>query len=198
MDYINYKSDIYACASIARKNGLVPVVDFVLATIRQEFTQVPQILEKWANQGTAASTMWGLKRDGWRYVREHESRLQSLVHYAVDSDDPVDAIDTLLEIPGLNTVKAAFVAQLYGLNVGCIDTHNAAIYDVDPASWVVSPTASARLRLAKIQSYVDFCQSVGPSEKWWGVWCEFMSAKYDSAFPTPEHVSRLHEKCLLI
>lgn len=196
---IHYGAEIKRCRDIIlndERDGFIRSIDFVLATIQQQFHTVPNILFNWKTYGTDHPTMWGMKKDGWLYVREHQNRLYTLMQYAVDKRDPVEAIDTLLEIPGLNTVKAAFVAQLHGLDVGCLDTHNAALYDVNPTAWNVTSKLSARLRLAKIESYVEFCRKIGPSYMWWGNWCEFMANKYPNNFEDADEVSHLHHQAL--
>ena len=199
--YNDYKSDIRACRDYLQLedgNGLIKCVDFVLATIQQQFHTVPNILHEWKDQGENAATCWGMKKDGYLYIRRNLHRLHALVRYEVDQNDPVGVMDTLLEVPGLNTIKAGFVAQMYGLNVGCLDTHNEKLYDTDAASFYITQGLSARLRIARIESYVDFCNRIGPAEAWWGRWCEFMAAKYPQHYDLAEEVSDQHLRCLRI
>ena len=108
----------------------------------------------------------------------------------------MDFIDTMLEVPGLNVVKAAFVGQLYGLPVGCLDTHNAELYQTSPQAFYVTQQLSARLRLHKIQTYVDFTQGVGSSEMWWANWCELVALRYPQHYDVGLDVSGQHVECL--
>lgn len=197
--YSEYRSDIKACKDyieMYETQGLIRAVDFVLATIQQQFHTVPNILRDWRHIGEQSSTCWGMKKEGYLYVREHVNRLHALISFEVRNDDPVAVIDTLLEVPGLNTVKAAFVAQLYGLNVGCLDTHNETLYDTDAKAFYITSQLSAKLRAARIESYVDFCNRIAPSYVWWGRWCEFMAAKYPQHYDLADEVSGQHLECL--
>jgi hypothetical protein len=195
----NYKRDINRCASNLKLDageGLIRCVKFVLATIQQQFHTVPAALSEWDRLGHDAESMWGMKKDGVKHIETHSDRLYGLLSYAIEREDPVDAIDTLLEVPGLGVVKAAFVAQLYGLNVGCLDTHNENLYNTTAQSFYVPSNLSARLRLRRIEAYVTFTQGVGTSEHWWTVWCEFMASKYPQHYDDGEEVSIQHVNCL--
>lgn len=194
------QKDIEACKDVLElqgSNGLLKAVDFVLATIQQQFHTVPNALEEWEELGVLAPSMWGMKMDGWVYIRNNKDRLYALTQNAVANNDEVDFIDTLLEVPGLGVIKAAFVAQLYGLNVGCLDTHNETLYCADAMTFYVPARLSARLRLERISSYVDFTQRIGGSSDWWGNWCLFMAEKYPQHYADAEAVSEQHIQCLL-
>jgi hypothetical protein len=195
----NYQRDINRCHAnleLDGSEGLIRCVKFVLATIQQQFHTVPAALSEWNRFGHDAATMWGMKLDGVRHIEQHSDRLWALLSYAVENEDPADAIDTLLEVPGLGVVKAAFVAQLYGLNVGCLDTHNEMLYDTDARTFYIPSNLSARLRLRRIEAYVTFTQGIGTSEHWWSVWCEFMASKYPQHYDCGEDVSIQHVNCL--
>lgn len=175
--------------------GLVAVVDFALATIQQQFPTVPSILAEWRVNKTDARSMFASKRDGWRYVREHQSRLWALLQHHSRELDTVGAIDTLLEIPGLGTVKAGFVAQMLGFEVGCIDSQNQILYDVNPAPFAIREGMTARTRLRKIEGYVQLCASLGGSLALWTNWCNYIGDKY-SSFDSGWDVSSLHCECI--
>ena len=194
---------------LTHQRGLIDAVDFVLATIQQHFSTIPQILGEWMHYESELAicvnprdaekpgTLWGMKELGFQHIREHHDRLAALVRHGAKTGDAVEVIDTLIEIPGLNTVKAAFVAQLCGLDVGCIDTHNAAIYDVDVASFAVNASTSARTRIAKIEAYVALCRELGGAEYLWDTWCEFIAIKYHGHYRDAEHVSAQHVHCIV-
>lgn len=175
--------------------NLETIVDFTLATIQQQFFTVPDILREWRLEGTDSPRMWGMKADGYTYIRANSNRLHTLLAYYDRTADPVGAIDTLLEIPGLNTVKAGFVAQLLGFEVGCIDSQNQKLYNVDVKDFVITPAHTARTRLRKIESYVRLCDDLGGPVTLWRNWCHFIGNKYDY-FGGDEHaVSKLHVDC---
>jgi hypothetical protein len=193
----DYRTDMLHCSdAIQDSDDFIDTVDFVLATIQQQFHTVPAILSDWKQNGVEAATMWGMKLNGWSYVRLHKERLWSLVEYDRDADNTHGVIDTLLEIPGLNVTKAAFIAQLMGMEVGCIDTHNATLYDLNPETWFVRAGCSASLREAKINNYIDMCRQLGGSKKLWAVWCQFVAELYPVHFLNGRAVSRQHVLCL--
>jgi len=176
--------------------ALIPVVDFTLATIQQQFHTVPQILREWRELKLDAPTMFSFKKEGYQHVRHNSARLFTLLRHAINNEDPVDAIDTLLEIPGLGTVKAGFVAQLLGFEVGCIDGQNATLYDVDVSEFVIRDGMKASTRLRKIRSYVQLCEELGGSRVLWDNWCELIGQKY-SSFDDWQSVSALHTECII-
>ena len=186
-----YKSDIEIikrCYMHQPGDTLESVVRFVLATIQQQFHTVPNILDQWAEHGLKSPTMWGSKKKGVKYI----AKMKHYMAGALTDADAVDAIDTLLQIPGLNTVKAAFVAQLLGFEVGCIDVHNARIHGVNVQSFAVSSKLKAKTRLAKISAYVELCRGLGGSEVLWDQWCHLIADKQHSHFEDADAVSRLH------
>jgi len=172
---------------------LEQTVRFVLATIQQQFSTVEDILHTWALQGEMAPTMWGAKRKGVRYIEKHSQELAA----KLKGCDTVEAVDTLLTVPGLNTVKASFVAQCLGFGVGCIDTHNARIHGVNVKSYAVTKNLTAKTRLAKIKSYIALCQGLGGSAVLWDSWCELIADKQSAHFDDAEAVSAYHSHCIL-
>jgi hypothetical protein len=164
------------------------VVRFVLATIQQRFHTVPLILDEWDRLGTKAPTMFGSKRRGVRYIakRKHDIAAQLL------SADRVAAIDILLTIPGLGVIKASFVAQMLGFDVGCIDTHNARMYGVKVASFNVNNKHTAKTRLAKIKAYCAMCDGLGGTKHLWDTWCELIADTQSVHFTDAIDVSEMH------
>ena len=186
-----YKEDIKIiklCYMHQPGDTLESVVRFVLATIQQHFNTVPNVLDQWAEHGLKSPTMWGMKTKGVKYIAKHKHDIAA----ALTDTDVVDAIDTLLQIPGLNTVKAAFTAQLLGFEVGCIDSHNARIHGVNVQSFAITGKLKARTRLAKISAYVELCRGLGGSEVLWDQWCHLIADRQHSQCEDAEAVSRLH------
>lgn len=206
--YTNHVPKIRQAFESDPKLYLVRVVDFVLATIQQRFHTVQSILDDWHDWEaelkehvserdlSPPGTLWGMKRDGFQYVRQEADRLAGLLTYALARNDAVDAIDTLLEVPGLGIAKSGFVAQLLGLPVGCLDTHNLRIYDIAPEAFSYVPKR-AKDRLALIESYVNLCASLGGSEALWDRWCHFIAVEQSEHFYRAEDVSDEHVVCIL-
>lgn len=176
---------------------LVQVVDFVLATIQQRFHTVQDILDTWHEweaggfEKERPGTLWGMKHHGFQYVRHHKERLSALLLHALERGDAVDAIDTLLEVPGLGIAKSGFVAQLIGFRVGCLDTHNLEIYEIAPETFATYPKR-ASARLALIESYVTLCEQLGGSEALWDRWCHLIADQQALYFDSADDVSDAH------
>lgn len=96
------------------------------------------------------------------------------------------AISSLLEIPGLGIVKAAFVAQLMGYNVACLDARNVAREGRNPRAYRTDGRTPSQLA-PKVRAYVG--ETFGRAEEYWNAWCSDVAAAYDR---TPEEISELH------
>lgn len=172
---------------------LEAVVRFVLATIQQQFHTVPAILDEWSALGYKAPTMWGMKKDGVKFMKRRKASIAAQLTEATT----VEAIDVLLTVPGLNTVKAGFAAQLLGFQVGCLDLHNIRMYGVKPDSFKVTKKHTAKTRLAKIRSYVAMCEGLGGADQMWDRWCHVVADTQGKHFDFyAENVSALHTECI--
>ena len=107
-----------------RRAGLLDVIAFVLCTIQMPLQRVGASMADIRANGADAKALFGSKRPGYIYARDHIEVLHAAVVAAVAHGDVVGAVDVLLAIPGLGVVKASFVAQICGLEVACLDTHN--------------------------------------------------------------------------
>lgn len=97
-----------------------------------------------------------------------------------------DAILELLRVPGLGIVKAAFVAQLMGFNVACLDARNITREKRNPRAYRTDGKTPEQLR-DKVRQYV--METFGKAELYWDAWCEDVAAAYGR---TPQEISELH------
>jgi hypothetical protein len=104
--------------------GLVDVIAFVLSTIQQPLASCARQMADIRAHGAASVYLFGSKRAGYEYAVEHREVLFAAVVKAVEVGDVVGAVDVLANVPGLGVVKASFVAQIVGLEVACLDSHN--------------------------------------------------------------------------
>jgi hypothetical protein len=196
-----YRQDTAAISALFQVEPgatLEKVVRFVLATIQQQFHTVPDILREWESEGFGAPSMWGMKREGVSYIGQHHQRLGAILHYLLShgtTGNREEAIDALLEVPGLGVVKAAFAAQLIGFDTACLDTNNAQIYGVNPVSFAVRESNTLKTRRAKIAAYCTMTDKLGGPEQFWDTWCHYVANRYQS-FRTAEQVSKLHVECI--
>lgn len=96
------------------------------------------------------------------------------------------AILKLLEVPGLGIVKAAFITQLMGYDVACLDARNVAREGRNGRAYR-SDGKTPRQLSPKVRQYV--AETFGKAEIYWNAWCEDVAAAYGR---TPQQISELH------
>lgn len=183
--------------------GMVDLIEFVFATIQQPLSMVPQIRESIGIHGVDSPFLFSYKRQGLQYAIEYAGELrQTIIElidlYGVDSvDASALAVDTFFQIPGLGVVKAGFVAQCLGFNVGCIDSHNLVRLGIKPSAVEVRKRLLRNTQLRKIHAYVELCQSIGTA-KLWDDWCAYVAGrKFNTQFTSGDEVSAFHVSCIV-
>lgn len=96
------------------------------------------------------------------------------------------AISRLLDVPGLGIVKAAFVAQLMGYDVACLDSRNVTREGRNPRAFRTDGKTPAQLA-PKVRQYVT--ETFGKAELYWDAWCNDVAQAYKK---TPQEISELH------
>jgi len=191
--YARHVKEIRTQFKLYPADTLEAVVRFVLATIQQRFHTVGDQLDEWKALGTDSPTMWGFKPKGVKFIAKHKRDIAAQLQNATTTE----ALDVLLTIPGLGIVKAGFVAQLLGHDVGCIDTHNARIYGVKIESYRITSKHTAKTRLAKIASYLALCKGLGGAQHLWDTWCHYVAEEQSEHFVDAEEVSKAHVEWIL-
>lgn len=156
---------------------------FALCSIRQKITGVPEQLDEIEQYGITAPGLWGWKRDAYFYLTQNA---EAIYHEFYAAPDAEAAITGLCAIPGLGIVKAAFVAQLAGLDVACLDSRNVAREGRNPRAYRTDGKRPAQYR-AKIARYV--AETAGRAQAYWDAWCEDVAEAYGY---TAEEISALH------
>ena len=128
-----------------------------------------------ADEQAAAGVLYGHKRQAVETIEAEKALLyfqaQDIVARAEsDREAAAGLLALFASIPGLGLVKAGFCCQLlYGL-VGCIDSHNAERFEINP-----NHLKSDRYKRAKtyatrqkhINFYLDLCEKLGGCESLW-------------------------------
>jgi hypothetical protein len=159
-------------------------VVFVLCTIRQKLTNIPAQME--AIDRGDYTPLWGFKMAGYDYLETHAQELHAQCLAATTAQD---AIGVLCRVPGLGIVKAAFVAQLMGWDVACLDSRNVRRMGLAPRAW---RTDGKAVKPERIAAYVK--ATGGKARALWDTWCKEVADAYKS---TPEAISALHVECIL-
>jgi len=161
-------------------------VTFAVLSIRTQFVQVSQQIAEVEAAGTNARALWGYKRGSYDYLRKHKFALHEMVSEAMDSETAIEALTT---VPGIGIVKAAFVCQMMGHDVGCLDSRNIQRLGLNPREWRTD--GADRKQTAafkrKVRRYVD--ATSGRAEELWDDWCKDVANVYKV---TAEEISRDH------
>lgn len=181
---------------MASPEGLVDVATFVLLTIQQHFHYVGRQMVDVRAKGEASVYLFGAKRDGYRYVREHAADMLAAYREARGIADGEErkarAIEIGLQVPGLGVVKSAFLAQCLGFETACLDTHNIARFGLRAGAFKFGPKATAKLVARKVRDYVRTCDAIMPSADWWDSWCDYVAGRRGSPLTTADAVSEAH------
>lgn len=164
---------------------------FAVCSIRQPTIGVPDQIAILFDGVQDENPLFGHKFKAWAYIND-ASNIATLWNACLDAyhdggrKGTRAAIMSLLHIPGLGIVKAAFIAQLMGFNVACLDARNVARDGRDPRAFRTDGKAPAKLG-RKLDAYLK--ETYGKARKYWDAWCRDVAAAYDR---TPEQISELH------
>lgn len=203
-----YRDDvpIIAAHGWSSPSGLQDIIEFTLGTIQQTLQTVALFRADVALEGRAEAPMaWGMKRQGLEYLEKHGIDLWwTLVrNRRLWTEYPEYAIHHLLQVPGLGLAKAAFVAQMLGLDTACLDRHNLTALGLEEREFKLRKGLTPEAIMARIRVYQHVIQShtpegVTPSEYWWDRWCAFVAGRRGSPLKTAEEVSRWHRDVILM
>jgi hypothetical protein len=182
---------------LSSPQGLTDIIGFVLSTIQQPLQSVKAQMAELRANGAASKYLFGSKRAGYAYALEHAEVLFAAITKAVDVKDTIGAVDVLSTIPGLGIVKAAFVAQIVGLEASCLDGHNLKRLGLGEAAFKLAKSVKPETKRAKISAYLALCASTGGAEYWWNTWCDFVAgSKANKRLSNADMVSAYHVECL--
>lgn len=162
---------------------------FAVCSIRQATINVPGQLGILFDDAEGESPLFGAKFNAfedimgalgariWADLRDPLGNTKASCEYA---------IGRLLEIRGLGIVKAAFIAQLMGYNVACLDSRNVTREGRNPRAFRTDGRTPAQL-VPKVRLYVQ--ETFGRAEEYWNAWCADVAGVYDR---TALEISELH------
>jgi hypothetical protein len=187
-DHIDQCNTLTQDNPVAMRNAAMMAV----LSIQQNWDTVPHAAVDVAEKGIDSRYIWGFKYDTYEYLHDDDN-MENLFTRTLTEDDPVKLLDLWTTVPGLGLAKAGFVVQLTRGMIGCVDSHNAKLYDVHPSA-LVFPKGRMTLDAAhnKLQAYVNLTTAVGGSQFMWEQWCILMAEKYPSQFSNAKSVSQTH------
>lgn len=162
---------------------------FAICSIRQATINVPGQLGILFDEEEGENPLFGAKFNAysdimgplgaqlWADLRALKGNTKTQCEYA---------IGRLLEVRGLGIVKAAFIAQLMGYDVACLDSRNVTREGRNPRAFRTDGKTPRQLA-PKVRAYVS--ETYGKAAHYWDAWCGDVAAAYDR---TPEGISELH------
>lgn len=159
---------------------------FAILSARQQFISVPDQLAELERDGDAARCLFSWKYGAYRYVREHRDELYHRLRLARSTRQ---ALYDVTRIPGMGIVKGAFVLQLLGHDIACLDSQNNHRENLNPREY----RSDGELRKIgpafwnKLDRYI--LATGGQAQQYWDAWCEYVSDKYAMS---AEECSRIH------
>lgn len=182
-----YAEHVPTIAAFMRESpaGFARGVTFVLCSIRQPIRRIPAQMAQ-IDDGDL-EPLFGFKAAAYDYVMKRASDLH---HDVLSAATCADALTILTRVPGLGIVKAAFVLQLMGFDVACLDSRNVAREGRKPRAFRSDGKQKTRYPAAfqrKIILYLG--ETEGRAEEYWNAWCRDVADEYGL---TADEVSALH------
>ena len=186
-----YETHVPYIASAMRQDAdaFARGVTFALLSIQQMFITVPKAMVDVEQNDTASRFLFGFKASAYHFLMEHKVGLHAA---CVAATSPAEVIATVATIPGIGIVKAAFVAQLMGHDVACLDTRNIQREKRNPREYRSRKDCSPRKFAKDIERYVR--DTGGKAREYWDTWCTDVAKTYGM---TPLAVSKLHLDCVV-
>ena len=175
-----YKSDQFAIQDHAWGKGpayIRQVMALAILSIRQPFYKMDeQIIDK-------DKYMFGHKKYAWAEIQEMSG---PILMFHLNAKCTVKSMEWLTQVHGIGMVKAGFILQMLGHEVGCLDSHNIAMYGLDAKFLRRKPTEE------NIELYLELCRKLGGAEHLWDRWCERLAIQQPTRWRDADHVSMFH------
>ena len=200
-----YKKDnkIIADFLLASPDNLVRGYTFVLLSIQQPTQGLADKMLEVDQQGPECRHLnYGLKRAGFEYVQANKQAIFERLteHVALglnDVDNIAKALHYVYQTPNLGMVKAAFLLQLLGFNVACLDSHNLKRLGWKQSQVSITKGLKYETKIKKIKAYISTTQEKGTAF-WWDSWCHYVAGNIaNKKLTTGQQVSQYHIQAIL-
>lgn len=200
-----YKTDNKKIAEylLSSPEAMINGYCFTLLSIQQPLQGLADKMAEVAEQGPACRHLnYGLKRDGLEFVTANKVAIfEELTRFASIGLDDVENISNALlyvyDTPNLGMVKSAFLLQLLGFNIACIDSHNLTRLGWKQSQVALPKTLKPESKLKKIRAYVSMTQQKGTAY-WWNSWCHYVAGNTGNRkLTTGQMVSEYHAEAIL-
>lgn len=188
-----YKKDCGVIANAMNTNVRIfeRGVMFALLSARTQFTRVPDQMKELKAKGADANCLWGWKFGAYQFMQENAATVYGNVVYPKGL--PLrDRLARVCAIPGMGIVKGAFVLQLLGYDVACLDARNIIRDGRETREFRTDGIKSGKAFMRKIDRYL--AEVEGKAEHYWNAWCEDVGKVYGE---TADNISWLHVRAIV-
>ena len=201
--YINHATAVQQYAQVSASN-LSDVTLMTVLSIRQPWLNIgTQMIDVRTNK-LGAKALWGFKKDTYIYLESNKHKMYAQMMAVInsnktDASKAMSLMNIFLRVNGLGMAKAGFMCQLTAGLVGCMDSHNLKMYNLDAKDFVLAKNPktikSLDANVKKIRNYVQICNEYG-TENLWNSWCSFLATK-STKWRDANHVSEVHYSYLM-
>ena len=201
--YINHATAVQQYAQVSASN-LSDVTLMTVLSIRQPWLNIgTQMIDVRTNK-LGAKALWGFKKDTYIYLESNKHKMYAQMMAVInsnktDASKAMSLMNIFLRVNGLGMAKAGFMCQLTAGLVGCMDSHNLKMYNLDAKDFVLAKNPktikSLDANVKKIRNYVQICNEYG-TENLWNSWCSFLATK-STKWRDANHVSEVHYSYLI-
>ena len=168
-------------------------------SIRQPWLNIGNQMIDVRTNKLGAKSLWGFKKDTYIYLESNKHKIYAQMMAVInsnktDASKAMSLMNIFLRVNGLGMAKAGFMCQLTAGLVGCMDSHNLKMYNLDANDFKLTKNPktikSLDANVKKIRNYVQICNEYG-TENLWNSWCSFLATK-STKWRDANHVSEVH------
>ena len=185
-------------------DNMCDVTLMAVLSIRQPWLNIGQQIIDVRTNKLNAKALWGFKKDTYIYLESNKHKMYAQVMAVInsnktDASKAMSLMKIFLRVNGLGMAKAGFMCQLSAGLVGCMDSHNMKMYNLNAKDFVLlkNPKTVKGLdaNVKKIRNYIQICNEYG-TKNLWNSWCSFLATK-STKWRDANHVSEVHYSYLI-
>ena len=201
--YINHATAVQQYSQVSASN-LSDVTLMGVLSIRQPWLNIGEQMIDVKTNKLNAKALWGFKKDTYIYLESNKHKMYAQMMAVInsnktDASKAMSLMKIFLRVDGLGMAKAGFMCQLTAGLVGCMDSHNLKMYNLDAKDFVLAKNPktikSLDANTKKIRNYIQICNEYG-TENLWNSWCSFLATK-STKWRDANHVSEVHYSYLI-
>jgi biopolymer transport protein ExbD len=180
-------------------SNMADVALMTVLSIRQPWMLVGKQLQDVRTNKALAKSLWGGKKNTYLYLQANKHFMYGQMMAIINSNKTeaskaISLMKLFLKVDGLGIAKAGFMCQLTAGLVGCMDSHNIKMYNLNAKDFEISKNPKTlkgiETNLKKIRNYIQICNEYG-TDNLWNSWCSLIATK-STKWRDANHVSEVH------